>query len=66
MLTKVGNASTQTPPRVSVVMGIYNCAPTLPEAIGSILQQNYDDWELLLCDDCSTDVTYSIAQEFAL
>lgn len=65
MLTKVGNASTQTAPRASVVMGIYNCATTLPEAIESILQQSYDDWELLLCDDCSTDDTYNIAQEFA-
>lgn len=65
MLTKVGKASTQTAPRISVVMGIYNCAHTLREAIESILQQSCNDWELLLCDDCSTDDTYSIAQEFA-
>lgn len=46
-------------------MGIYNCADTLPEAIDSILAQTYTDWELILCDDCSTDGTYEVAAEYA-
>lgn len=45
-------------------MGIYNCAPTLKEAIDSILAQTYTNWELILCDDCSTDDTYKIAEEY--
>lgn len=46
-------------------MGIYNCAPTLREAVASIREQSYSDWELILCDDGSTDGTYRIAQELA-
>ena len=37
--------------KISILMGIYNCAETLPEAIDSILAQTYTDWELILCDD---------------
>ena len=50
--------------KVSILMGIYNCAPTLEEAIDSILNQTYTNWELILCDDCSTDDTYKIAESY--
>lgn len=50
--------------RVSVLMGIYNCAKTLPEAIDSILAQTYTDWELVLCDDGSVDNTYAVAESY--
>lgn len=53
-------------PKVSVIMGIYNCALTLPEAIDSIINQTFTDWELILCDDGSTDDTYAVAQKFHL
>lgn len=46
-------------------MGIYNCVDTLPEAVDSILHQTYSDWELILCDDGSTDDTYAVAQKYA-
>lgn len=45
-------------------MAIFNCASTLREAIDSILAQTYKDWELILCNDCSTDETSSIAKEY--
>lgn len=45
-------------------MGIYNCADTLPAAIDSILAQTYTNWELILCDDASTDTTYDIAKQY--
>lgn len=45
-------------------MGIYNCADTLPQAIDSILAQTYTNWQLILCDDCSTDNTYDIAKSY--
>ena len=41
--------------KVSIIMGIYNCADTLTEAIESIFSQTYDNWELIMCDDGSTD-----------
>ena len=50
--------------KISILMGIYNCAPTLPEAIDSILAQTYPNWELILCDDGSTDDTYQIAETY--
>ncbi len=50
--------------KVSVIMGIYNCGPTLQEAIDSILAQTYSNWELILCDDGSGDNTYAIADEY--
>ena len=45
-------------------MGIYNCAPTLPEAIDSLLAQTYTDWNLILCDDGSIDDTYDTARNY--
>ena len=51
--------------KISVLMGIYNCAPTLPDALDSILAQTYDNWELILCDDCSTDCTWKVASSYA-
>ena len=50
---------------VSIIMGIYNCAETLPEAIESILNQTYLNWELIMCDDGSSDDTWKIAIRYA-
>lgn len=51
-------------PKISVIMGIYNCADTLPEAIDCILNQTEPDWELILCDDGSKDDTYAVAEGY--
>lgn len=50
--------------KISVIMGIYNCADTLPDAINSILNQTVTDWELILCDDGSQDETYQVALSY--
>lgn len=50
---------------ISVVMGIYNCADTLEEAVQCIIDQTYTNWELIMCDDGSKDNTYEVAQELA-
>lgn len=50
-------------PRISVIMGIYNCAPTLQEALDSLYAQTYQDFEIILCDDGSNDNTYELAIE---
>lgn len=49
---------------ISVIMGIYNCALTLPDAIDSILKQTITDWELIMCDDGSQDNTLEVALDF--
>lgn len=47
-------------PLISVLMGAYNCASTIEEAVDCILRQTYTDWELIICDDNSSDNTYGI------
>lgn len=51
--------------QVSVIMGIYNCSKTLQEALDSLYTQTFQDFEIILCDDGSSDETYSIASENA-
>lgn len=51
-------------PLISVIMGIYNCEDTLREAIDSIVNQTFTDWELILCDDGSKDNTCNISKEY--
>ena len=49
---------------ISVIMGIYNCESTLREAIESIIAQTYQNWELIMCDDGSTDNTITVAEYY--
>lgn len=51
-------------PTVSVIMGIYNCEKTLTKAIDSLLNQTYQDFEVIMCDDKSTDGTLQIAKKY--
>ena len=51
--------------KISIIMGIYNCASTLDEAIQSLLNQTYKDWKLIMCDDASSDDTYLVAKKYA-
>lgn len=52
-------------PLVSVLMPVYNCELYIKEAIESILNQSYTNFELLIIDDASTDSTVQIIREFA-
>lgn len=49
---------------ISVIMGIYNCADTLEEALDSLLWQTYQDFEVIMCDDGSTDNTVEVAEQY--
>ena len=51
--------------KVSIVMPVYNAEKYISEAIESILGQTYDNWELLVVDDCSTDRSSQILQKYA-
>ena len=51
-------------PKVSVLITAYNYASFLPEAIDSVLSQTYDNFELLIIDNCSTDTTVEIVKEY--
>ena len=52
-------------PTVSVIVPNYNHARFLRQRIDSILAQTYQDFELILLDDCSTDDSREILQEYA-
>lgn len=52
-------------PKISVIMGIYNCASTLQEALDSLYAQTYQNFKIILCDDGSTDNTYQVAKAYA-
>jgi glycosyltransferase involved in cell wall biosynthesis len=49
-------------PRVSVIMPVYNCAPFLREAVGSVLAQTFRDFELIVVDDASSDRSWEMLQ----
>ncbi len=51
-------------PKVSVLIPTYNYARFLPEAIESVLAQELADFELLICDDHSTDNTAEVLQSY--
>lgn len=50
---------------ISVIMGIYNVENTLGEAIDSLLKQTFQDFEIILCDDGSSDDTYDVARKYS-
>ena len=50
---------------VSIVTPTYNSAGFIAETIECIQNQTYEDWELLITDDCSTDNTVEIIKSFA-
>ncbi len=52
-------------PRVSIGLPVYNGENFVADAIESVLAQSFTDWELLICDNASTDRTAEICQAFA-
>lgn len=52
-------------PRITVIMGIYNCADTLIEALESLEAQTYKNFKVVLCDDGSKDNTLQVALKWA-
>ena len=54
-----------TSPKVSVCIDSFNYGRFLPEAIESVLGQSFQDFEVIISDDCSTDDSFAIAQRYA-
>lgn len=54
-----------SPPRVSVGLPVYNGDEYLEKAIDSLLAQTYDNFELIITDNASTDRTADICQRYA-
>lgn len=50
---------------ISVIVPVYNVAPYIAECIASIEKQTYEDWELILVDDGSTDDSGILCDQYA-
>lgn len=50
---------------ISVILPVYNGERFLAQSIESVIAQKYDNWELVILDDCSTDATPNIIQKYA-
>ena len=51
-------------PKVSVVVPMYNAERFINFCVTSILQQTFENFEVILVDDCSTDKTLDIVKKF--
>jgi glycosyltransferase involved in cell wall biosynthesis len=49
---------------ISVIMPVYNCASYVEEAVNSILNQTFTNFELIIIDDASTDNTVAVVKTF--
>ena len=50
---------------VSVIMPTYNCGNFIAETLDSIKAQTYENWEVVIIDDCSTDNTKEIVDSYS-
>ena len=55
--------SSNNAPLVSVIVPIHNAADTIDECIESLINQSYRNLEIILCDDRSTDNSYSLIKQ---
>ena len=52
-------------PKVSVLVAVYNAKQWLPQSLGSLLSQTLQDIQVICVDDCSTDGSLTILNDYA-
>src|SRR6056297_1948383 len=57
--------STERIPRISVIMAVHNAERWLAEAIDSVLKQSFTDFEFLIHDDGSNDLSLKILKNYS-
>lgn len=53
-----------TKPAVSIIMTVFNQERFVASAIESVLKQSFHDWELIVCDDGSSDGSYGVIERY--
>jgi glycosyltransferase involved in cell wall biosynthesis len=53
-----------TPPRISILVATWNCGPQLGEFLASLAAQRWQDWQLLLLDNASSDGSAQVVEYF--
>ncbi|QLE86117.1 glycosyltransferase family 2 protein [Shewanella sp. Scap07] len=49
---------------VSIITPSFNCSKSIAKTIDSVLGQSYQNWEMLIADDCSGDATCEVIQQY--
>lgn len=49
---------------VSIIMPAYNCGDFISITLDSVIAQTYQDWEVIIVDDCSTDNTEEVVNSY--
>ena len=62
-MLKVFAQQEETIHKVSIIMPAWNASEFIDETINSVLTQSYENWELIIVDDCSIDNTFEIFQK---
>jgi glycosyltransferase involved in cell wall biosynthesis len=52
-------------PKLSIGIPVYNAEAFLPQALDCLLSQTFDDFEIVICDNASTDRTEEICSDYA-
>lgn len=50
---------------ISIITPTYNCGKFIEETIKSVIAQSYNNWEMIIVDDCSTDNTKEIVEKYS-
>ena len=51
---------------ISIITPTYNCGKFIGETIESVISQTYQNWEMIIVDDCSTDNTKEIIEKYSM
>ena len=50
---------------ITVITPVFNCKNSIKQTILSVVAQSYDDWDMIIIDDVSTDDTGIFCQDFS-
>lgn len=52
-------------PKISIILPVFNAEKTINKSLDSIIEQTFKDFEIIIVDDGSTDLSYQICDEYA-